>query len=342
MSFARKRHVLLFLLLASCADTVYLRDVQDSFRTEHAALRFDLPTQEDVRPLQFHPPHPPMNGTVQLAERFLDQGGQGTLNTDYVSALLACCYLAQWRIDDAYEVGHDLLEPPVSAPELERAVIDQIGWAISACRALQGRLAIEEMLRTEAGLVDFIEVYGDFVGYILPRNKHARDYGGVLEGYVLQLQRDLFPARPWGPRKLERRKRKITDMRRLLSEQVYNDAATLLKRLRARTREHPHETDAFFAATLSGLYITLALLSEDLVPRMKMEPAQKQWLREQALSTYEAARATADAYLDRRAMPELETGELPKPYATPEECYRRLYARLFVAEREVQGWITIR
>jgi len=329
-------------LPVGCAGQVYLHDVRESFRREQSALLFDIPTQEDPRPLRFFGQHPPMAGTIELAERFLEGERLGTLDAGYARCLLICAYLTQWRTEDAHDVANNLMHAPVSAPELERSVIDQVPWLVSACRAIQGRMAVDEMLRTESGIVEFVETYGDYVGYILPRNKHARDYVSTLEQHVLDLQGTCFPARPWGPRKLERRNRKIVDMRRLLAEQAYNDSATLLKRLRQRTRDKPHETDAFLAASLSGLYITLALLSDDLVPKVKLVPAQKQWLREQALSTYEAARATADAYLDRRTMPTLENGLLPKQHATPEECYRRLYARLFIAQKEVQGWITIR
>jgi len=334
--------VLSIALLAGCATQVSLHDVTDAFRRDHEALCFDVPTEEDPRPLQFLAPAPPMAHATATAEKFLEQRNQGVLNANYARALLACSYVAQWKVDEAYALLPQMVEPPGSAPELERAVIDQVPWLVSACRAMQGRLALEDLVRTEEGLVEFVETFGNYVGYILPRNKHARNYVSALERHVLDLQGQCFPDRPWGPRKLERRTRKLADMRRLLTEQIYNDSATLLKRLRGRTREQPHETDAFFAASLSGLYITLALLSEDLVPRMKMVPAQKQWLREQALSTYEAARQTADAYVDRRAMPELEDGYLPKAHGTPEECYRRLYARLYIAQKEVQGWITIR
>jgi len=342
MRFARKSPVLFVALLVGCATQVTIHDVTDSFRRDQAALCFDLPDMKDLRPLRFHEPAQPMAETIDLAQQFLARERMNMMNVNYARALLACSLLAQWRTEEAQAQVDRLGEPPVGAPELQRAVMEQARWAASACRAMEGRIAVDEMVRTEDGLVEFVETYGNYVGYVLPHNKHSRDYVSTLEMHVLDLQKSCFPPRPWGPRKLERRARKIREMRRMLAEQMYNDSATLLKRLRERTREKPHETDAYFAATLSGLYITLSLLSDDLVPRVTMVPAQKQWIREQALSTYEAARKTADAYISRRAMPELETGLLPKTHGTPEECYRRLYARLYIAQIEVLGWITIR
>jgi len=325
-----------------CATQVTVHDVTRAFQRDQAALRYDVPDLEDLRPLRFFAPAPPMAATIETAERFLQADRRGGVDENYVRALLACALLAQWRTEEAYALVDELSAPPVSAPELERAVVDQVPWVAAACRAVEGRRAVDALDGGGEGLVAFVETYGNYVGYVLPRNKHSRDYGSVLEKHVLDLQQSCFPPRPWGPRKLERRARKLAEMRRLLAEQLYNDSATLLKRLRARTRERPDETDAYFAAALSGLYITLSLLGDDLVPRVRLEPAQKQWLREQTLSTYEAARRSADAYLSRRAMTELEDGRLPEAHGTPEECYRRLYARLYIAQIEALAWITIR
>jgi hypothetical protein len=131
-------------------------------------------------------------------------------------------------------------------------------------------------------------------------------------------------------------------MRRMLAELLYNDAAALKEALALPGSEGVDATDEFFSITLSSLFVTIAYLSEDLVPRVRMEPAQKQWLREQALTTYEAVRHLARHYLPSARMAELETGNVPKARATPLECRERLYARLYVAQKEVLAWITIR
>ncbi|MHC4956634.1 MAG: hypothetical protein ACYTGZ_22575, partial [Planctomycetota bacterium] len=275
-----------------------------------------------------------------LAQRYLEQHPRRDLDNAYVRTLLACACLAVGRVDDAAEYVRWLEVPPVGSPEHTRRAIASIQWLVPACRAIVGRLALDDVIRAEDGVVEFVETYGNYVGYILPR-KHSRDYLVVLERHVLDFQGTVFPRRPWGPRKLERRARKIAAMRSRLSEQAYNDAASLLTTLSALEKEKPNRADAFFAAASSSLYITLALLSEDLLPRVKMEPSQKQWVREQALSTYERARGVARNYIGARELPALEDGLLPPAHGTPEECYRRLYARLFIAQKEVLAWITI-
>jgi len=336
------RSAIVYLLLAGCAGRVHVSDVERGFADDESKLFFATPTHDDVRALRFHAPSHPMARTATLAERFLDQHKRDNLDRTYVTAMLATAYIAQDRAEEAYRLVTHMSVPPLGSPEERRRIIARIIWAAPACRALAGRIALEEMIRTETGQVEFVEEYGDFVDYVLPR-KHSRDYLLWLERHVTDLQQVCFPPQPRGPRELERRLVRLNDMRRRLAEQAYNDSASLLQVQGVPDEEaHPDAIDRFFGATTSALYISLAFLSDDLVPRTKMTPAQKQWLREQALSTYETARAAAAAYISRKAMPDLEDGYVPKPHGTREECLRRLYARLYVAQKEVLGWITIR
>jgi hypothetical protein len=197
------------------------------------------------------------------------------------------------------------------------------------------------MIRSGEGVVEFLELYGVMVGYSMPR-KYERDYLTHLERYTLDLNSVLFAPEPRSPRQLDARTRRILELRRILSELVYNDAAAFKESLRDPMEPSPDTTDAFFSMALSSLYVTLSYLSDDLVPRVRMEGAQKQWLREQALSTYEAVRDLARHYLQEDRMKALETGLLPANRATPQQCRERLYARLFIAQKEVLAWITIR
>ena len=72
--------------------------------------------------------------------------------------------------------------------------------------------------------------FGHEYGYALPRALE-RDYLEWLERYTRDLQRILFPPEPRSPRLLDARSKRLQEMRRLLAEQVYNDAAALKQTL---------------------------------------------------------------------------------------------------------------
>ena len=336
------RRAVFLLLLTGCAGRVYVQDVARGFRIDESELRHAVPSFDDIRALQYHAPTFPMARTARLAELFLEQNKSENVDRTYVEAMLACAYCAQNRPEEAYRLARYLSVPPLGAPEDHRTMIQRAIWIAPACRALAGRIALEEMIKTEQGQVEFVETYGDFVDYVLPR-KHSRDYLLILERHVTDLLQVCFPPAPRAPRELERRMLRLNDMRRRLAEQTYNDSASLLQAQGIPEKDAtPDAADRFFATATSALYISLAFMSDDLVPRQKMEPAQKQWLREQSLSTYETARAAAAAYIDRKEMPALEDGYVPEAHATREECLRRLYAQLYFAQQEVLAWITIR
>jgi len=332
--------LILLVLLAGCTTRVTVREVHLSFRADEQALRPALATSQDFRPLVMDNEQP-MRRTIELGERYLAQRERDDLNRDYVAAMLACSYLAQGRTADARKLTLRLVVPPTNAPELERGVIERTKWLAGACHAMQGRLDLDEMIRTGEGVVEFLEAYGVMVGYQMPRN-YERDYLSHLERFTLDLNAVLFAPEPRSPRQLDARTRRILELRRNLSELVYNDAAAFKESLRGPKETDLDATDAFFSMALSSLYVTLSYLSDDLVPRVRMEGAQKQWLREQALSTYEAVRELARHYLREDRMKALETGLLPAKRATPLQCRERLYARLYIAQKEVLAWITIR
>ena len=332
--------LLLLFLVAGCTTQVTVRDVHLAFRDDQAALRPALATSRNFAPLRMEGAEP-MARTIRLGEKYMAQRDRDDLNRDYVSALLACAYLTRGRTDDARKLALRLVVPPQNAPALERGVIERTKWLSGACHAMSGRLAVDAMVESESGVVEFLERFGSMAGYAMPR-KHARDYLAQLERFTLDLQAVLFAPEPLSPRQLDARTRRIRELRRNLSEQVYNDAAALKQTLRSPDADELDASDEFFSIALSSLYVTISYLSDDLVPRVEMEPDQKQWLREQALSSYEAVRALARHYVPERRMKELETGLLPPARDTPEQCRERLYARLFIAQKEVLAWITIR
>ena len=332
--------LILLVLLAGCTTRVTVREVHLSFRADEQALRPVIATSQDFRPLVMDNEQP-MRRTIELCERYLAQRERDDLNRDYVAAMLACSYLAQGRTADARKLTLRLVVPPTNAPELERGVIERTKWLAGACHAMAGRLDLDAMIRSGEGVVEFLELYGVMVGYPMPR-KYERDYLTHLERYTLDLNSVLFAPEPRSPRQLDARTRRILELRRNLSELVYNDAAAFKESLRGPKEPSLDTSDAFFSMALSSLYVTLSYLSDDLVPRVRMEGAQKQWLREQALSTYEAVRELARHYLQEDRMKTLETGLLPAKRATPLQCRERLYARLYIAQKEVLAWITIR
>ena len=330
----------LILLAAGCMGRVTVREMHRTFAAEEATLRPALATSSDFRPLRMEDALP-MRRTILLGELYLEQRPRDNLNRDFVSALLANAYLTHGRVAEAQKLARRLVVPGPNSPELERGVIERTKWLVGACRAMQGRLDIDELALREDGVVEFLELYGPLVGYNLPRPQQ-RDYLKFLERYTLDLQRTLFAPEPRSPRQLEARTRRLQEMRRLLAEQVYNDSAALKQTLAPANERRLDATDRFFSMALSSLYVTISYLSDDLVPRVHMEESQKQWIREQALSTYEAVRALARHYVPESRMKELETGLVPGTRATPKDCRERLYARLYVAEKEVLAWITIR
>jgi hypothetical protein len=331
---------LLLLLLASCAGRVTVRDVALGFHHDVAALRPAPATSRDMRPLRMEDAEP-MSRTIALGEKYLEQREKDDLDRDYVCALLASAYLTQGRTADARKLTLRLVVPPGNAPERERATIRQVKWLASACHAMHGRLEVDAMLEDENRIVDFLEQYGVMAGFELPR-KHDRDYLNYLERQTFDLQAVLFAPEPRSPVQLEARTRRIQELRRILAELVYNDAAALKENLRDPDAKDLDATDVYFSMALSSLYVTLSYLSDDLIPRVRMIGAQKQWLWEQAQSSYEAVRGLARHYLAEERMKALETGRMPPARDTPEQCRERLYARLYIAQKEVQGWITIR
>ncbi|MEM8885332.1 MAG: hypothetical protein AAGD14_14785 [Planctomycetota bacterium] len=330
----------LLLLGGGCAQTVTVDDVQRSFQAEEPTLHPELPRAEDFRALRFRG-EAPMARTIELAEQFLAADRGAAIDRSHVRALLCCGYLLQQRVDEARPLARELVEPGPNAPKLQRAVIAQAKLLYGAMRALEALRAVDALVAANDGAVDFVEEYGPLVGYPLPR-KHQRDYLVFLERYVLDLQRTIFPPEPRSPTQLEARTRRIREMKRSAAELVYNDAAALLQNARRLPRAELDASDRFFATAIASLYVTLSYLSDDLVPRVRMEPAQKQWLREQALSTYDTALEVGRRLVEPGAAEALRTGLLPEPDATPADGRARLYARLDIAQKEVLAWITIR
>jgi len=332
--------ILLLGLLAGCASPVTIHDVERSFRRDVAELRPAPATSADYRPLRMED-EAPMPRTIETAERYLDRYARENLDRAFVRSLLACAYLTRGRVEDARRLTRDLPVPGGNAPAHERGAIVQARWLAGACHAMQGRLEFDAMLARGEGVVDYLESYGALVGYVLPR-PHEPEYLSYLERYAVDLRTVLFAPEPRSPRQLEARTRRIVELRSRLAELVYNDAAALTAAIPRPGSPDADWTNAFFSIALSSLYVTLSYLSDDLVPRVAMDEAQKQWLREQALSSYETVRDLARHYLPEERLPALETGRVPAARTTPTECRERLYARLFVAQKEVLAWITIR
>jgi len=331
---------LLPLLLVGCASGPTIHEVHEGFARDVRELRPALPTSGDIRPLRAADDEP-MARTVDLCERFLAARGGRSIDRDHCAALLACAYVTRGRVTEARAITRRLVVPGVSAPERERATIERARWLTAAARLAQARSALDRMIETEEGEVAFVEEFGPLAGYPLPRTTDG-DYLRVLEKHTLELRAVLFPPEPRSPRDLDARLLRIRELRRTLAELFYDDAAALKSALERAPPQPADASDEFFSMALSSLFVTVAYLTDDLVPRVPMVEAQKQWMREQSLTTYEAVRALARLYVPERRMRDLETGLLPKPAATPTECRERLYARLFIAQQEALAWITLR
>jgi len=322
----------------ACASGVTVHDVRNSFVREEATMRPTLPEMTNIVAMRTED-EDPMAHTIALAEQYNIETRGHSLNNSLVSALLCCGYLAHGRVAEAHDIAKMLSVPGSNTPEEDRRLIRRVKWLAGACHALAGHQAVNQLEATEKGEVDFLETWGSLAGFPLPR-RTARDYLRYLEQHALDLRRVCFPPEPRSPVQLDARTQRFWEMRRTLAEQVYNDTAALLETLHP-VKEGTNAEDRFFAMAVSSLYITISYLSEDLIPHVEIAPAQKQWMREQSLSTYDIAREIARHYVSDLRVPALEKGSVPEASSTPAECRDRLYARLFIAQKEVLFWITI-
>jgi hypothetical protein len=188
-------------------------------------------------------------------------------------------------------------------------------------------MAAERFLATELSAEAFVREYGSFAG--LPIGApDALEHDKMVKLAAANLEATCAPGAEPGRAQTAAR----ADLRRALSEQVYNDAAALVARLPpAPEAARPAELVWLARVAVKGITIHRYLIT-DMLP-VPLSAEQKQWQREQTLPLFNNARALAGWFLSAEAKKRVE--ETRKP-ATPDEV---LYDRLISAQTEVFAWI---
>lgn len=313
------RAALLVAVLATACKSVYPPDVAASFSREFARARLRLIDKRDISPARVE--GEAMVDTVRLARLYLEESDGDTISGQYVRALLACAYLMRGENLEASSLMRGIRPEQEYRVTHENAVKIATLYAVQACRAVEARRALDDLFAQDLETEDFIRRYGTFVGIRLP-DPEAPSYPVVLEREAMILREATYIELAGDPRAMERLHESRTEYHRLVGEQVYNDAASLINRLPERAGADT-EWLQFLAVNLLLVY---AELFDEVVP-MSLSRAQKEWQLEQI-----------DGYLQRAKRLVDKLQEAPThPYV-----YDRLPIRVRDAELEIRGWIETR
>ncbi len=329
------RQLLPLLLLAACASTqVTVFDVEDAFEADLAGLGLRVPSRNDLDPARCSDAPLVFAKTTAWARRYLATDSGSSLNRRFVSALLACACLARGHQDAARDAMLWIHEGPEEQTSRENRVSAATMHAVGAVRGILAREGLDATLAGAMTPLEYVSRYGWSVGISLPAREDP-GYGQVLDREVLAIQRIC------GPESEENAARQ-DDLRRLASEHVYNEAASLLVacQLPGEGRELS-APERWLAIVALNVAVVHGQLMEDLVP-YPLSDAQKQWQKEQLLPFYERAKALAGHFLtdaDRALVsPEARQG----PSETQNNSFHYLYARLLDSEIAAIGWIETR
>jgi hypothetical protein len=332
------------LLLCGCAGPrLHAKDVADAFAADAAALVDRQPEKADLDPARAANAADAMRETERAARTFLDGKTDDMMRTLHVRSLLACALVAQGRAADAREAlawrdGKGVLRrvtvPAEPGLTPENAVIGGADAAVSVCRSVEAREAAERFFAGQLPAEEFVRRYGSFAGLPLGAPE-VGDYEKTLQLVAANLAESCAPgsAAP-GPAAGKAR----SELRRVLGEQIYNDAATLLERVPA---EPPRDAALRSAEQdwLARVAVRSATIYRYLIPDLLPTPLtaeQKEWQREQAVPFFLNARARAAWFLDEEARRRVEETRAPR---TPLEV---TYDRLLSAQLETLAWIASR
>jgi len=328
---------LLCTLCAACASPrAYLPEIRDAWSAEAGGLGLRVVRSGDLDPARARDPDRAMRNTVALAGRYLARERGTGSNRRYVRALLACAYLARGETRLARMAL--AADQPAQGNLLSREnrVVRAVHYAVGACRGVQARGALEEMFSGRLAVVDFVEEFGSYVGIAIP----GPDDPGrkrVLANAVEDLERSCFGPASSAP---EARR---GDLRRLASEQIYNESAALLVALTPIPADaEPSAVEIWLAAVCANLFVDYAYLIRDMLP-VPLNGEQKQWQREQVRPTYAGARKLVERFLSPGEIGTILPQATPRDVTGPGRAYaRHLYGRLLDAEIVVLGWISTR
>lgn len=329
------RSAAILLLACGCASTGS-REIADSFRRERERVIVRVPNGAGVSPGAAVNASSVMAGTVAACERVLAR----KRGDEYASAILACARLIRGEAElaKATLAGHT----PAVEESSQRAplLFEAASFATSACRCIEARAALADVMDRGADVTAFLRRYGGLVGLEMPDpslpDMEAKFLAGVEEwrrAHLSEVEGD--------PRALERTSANRRAVRRRLGEQLYNDTVGLLIRLPGIASDNAEGADLWLTQVACGLLITYSFQMPDILPPSLGEE-QKQWLREQALGAYERAREAARRLLDDHQWEDLRFGRVPPGGDVEADRDYLLCLALLQAQQDVMGWISTR
>lgn len=339
----------LLLFLCTACMTIRTRDVTDTFATEAAHLVERSPTKSDPDPARAANAPDVMRQTERIAHEYLAQlepagppspGWTPSTAGAHARALLACALLAQGRAREARDAFRwtdrsgrpEQIKPRRDARLThENVVIAGAIYATSVCRSVEARAAAELFLAGKLPAIDFVRLYGSFAG-LMVGDPEAPEHDKMVRLAAANLEASCAPGLAELP---DSARKGRTELMRTMSEQVYNDAASLLARLTPPTIG-PRPADEVWLAKVAVKSVTIyRYLIPDMLPT-PLSADQKAWQREQAVPVFSNARELAGWFLGEEARTRLETTRIGK---TPDE---EIYVRLLSAQAEVLAWIDSR
>jgi hypothetical protein len=289
---------LLFALVAGCASLPTEGDIALSFRTELALSVIPIPDDPLVSPAPVRNAGEVMTDTIAMGEQLLAARRPDPQDSRYLRTLLSCAYLAKGDTEAARERIRGFRPRVVPGFSRDEKLTDSLRYAITGCRAIFVRSILEEVLEEQSGMKAFVRQYGSFVGCDLP-SRDAEDYEEFVELNTKKLEKTCFVELAGDPHQMEVAARARGDLRRLLAEQIYNDAAAIFQRLPDPDPEAQDGADIWLAAVGAALFVNYSLSLDDVVPdNMSME--QKKWHQELALAMFKRAREGSRRLLQTR------------------------------------------
>jgi hypothetical protein len=321
-------------LLATACTTVTVRDVERQFRTDLEATWLRIPDPKNLDPARAANAPNVLRETEKLAvEQVARQGGKRSRTADYSRALLACCYLAQGDTAAARTTMAGIKTVRQDELTRENAVIYATSHAVDVCHGVKARAALDRMLAGELTVEEFVPRWGYYVGINLPppTSVHREKLAKLAASRIRSSCFDTDQA-----------EQGRTELRRLVAEYIYNEAASLLVMLPPPRAGPTGEIERWLATVAVGSFVTYSYLMPDILA-YPLTAAQKQWQREQITPVYERAKEASSHFLSPARRRAIEKGGLRvKDIRNNEDAYRALYAALLRAETDVIGWISTR
>lgn len=321
------------LLFGACT-TLTVQDVERQFAADLDAAWLRVPDRKNLDPAQAANAPNVLRETEKLAvEQVARQRGKRSRIADYSRALLACCYLAQGDSASARATMHGIRTRRQEELTPEVAVVYATTHAVDVCHGVRARAALDTMLAGEMDVEEFVTQWGYYVGVNLPPESSPHR-GKLIKLAASRIRSSCFDT--------DAAERGRTELRRLVAEYIYNEAASLLVMLPPPAQGASGEVASWLASVAVGSFVTYSYLMPDILA-YDLTAEQKQWQREQITPVYKRAREAAGHFLSASERRAIEKGGLRvKDIRNNADAHRALYAALLRAETDVIGWISTR